>query len=431
VCVPHPVPIRAWLASLELFGIKLGLDTMRRLAEALESPERTFASVHVAGTNGKGSVAAFTDQALRAAGHGIGRYTSPHLVHLEERVHVRGAPIASEQLDAALERVRRAVGALQQTGSLEAPPTYFEVTTAAAFDVFRDARVDAAVVEVGLGGRFDATNIVAPIAAAITSIALDHERHLGSTLRQIAYEKAGIVKPGVPVVIGRLPRDAREVVERVCHEQSAPLIDALDGCIVETGRVAGRTQLALKTPSRRYGPLMLALRGDHQVDNAVVAVRLLETLDARGLTIGAEAVTRGLTDAVWPARLDLRTLPDGRAILVDGAHNPAGASALAAYVAAEWPSGLPLVFGAMRDKDLTRMIAALEPVARPLVLTRAPGRRAAEVDSLAAAATQAGVDDVEVEPLVERALERAWQHGRTIAVAGSLYLAGDVLARLT
>ncbi len=421
---------RAWLTTLEHFGIKLGLSGIRAICEALGHPERQFRCVHIAGTNGKGSVAAMVDEALRAAGHRTGRYTSPHLVHLEERIAVAGAPVNAAMLDGALETVRAAVDGLRAAGSLEVHPTFFEITTAAAFVVFARAGVDVGVIEVGLGGRFDATNVVDPVVAAITSIALDHEQYLGTTLEAIAFEKAGIVKTGVPVVAAGLPEAARAVVRRVCQERGAPLHDTSAECVVNRARQHGRTILHLTTPRRVYPPTVLALRGDHQAQNAVVAVRLLELLDERGVALPEAAITAGLGGARWPGRLDLVTVGAGREVLVDGAHNPAGAAALEAYVRSEWPDGLPLVFGAMRDKQAADMLRPLAAIARPLILTTAPGARAADAESLAAAARSIGIEDPLVCPDIRQALAAGWARGARIAAAGSLYLAGEVLRLL-
>jgi len=425
----EPSGIRAWLSNLALFGIKLGLDAMRAISQALGTPEREWKAVHIAGTNGKGSVAALTAHALQSAGHSTGRYTSPHLVRLEERIVINGRPVAEAALDHSLTRVRDAVESLRRRGVLEGHPTFFEVTTAAAFDAFRTAGVEFGVIEVGLGGRFDATNVLQPIATAITTIDFDHEQHLGSTLRQIAFEKAGILKPGAPAVVGQMADEARHEVARVAVEQGAPLIDAAAGSSVAATRRSGSTELTLTTPIRRYGPLTMSLRGAHQIPNALVAVRLVETVESLGVAVGAPAVESALREARWPARLDLRTLPDGRQVLIDGAHNPSGAAALAAYIAEEWPTGLPIVFGAMADKDLPRMLNAIGPRAHPLVLTAAPGKRAADPRDLDRIARDAGIVSI-VEPSLRRAMETAWAHGPIIAVAGSLYLAGAVMKEL-
>jgi len=194
-----------YLFGLEQFGIKFGLENISRLVEQLGHPERAFLALHIAGTNGKGSVTAMVDTALRAAGHRAARYTSPHLVDLNERFVVDGRPAADEEMTDAVEIVRDAIRQLRSTGALQAEPTFFEATTAVAFELFRRAKVEVAAIEVGLGGRLDATNVLTPTATAITSIGFDHERYLGATLREIAVEKAGIIKPGVPVVVGALP----------------------------------------------------------------------------------------------------------------------------------------------------------------------------------------------------------------------------------
>ncbi len=289
---------------------------------------------------------------------------------------------------------------------------------------------EVAVIEVGLGGRYDATNIVAPLVTAITSVDLDHQAQLGTTLPAIASEKAGTIKPGVPVVIGPLAKEARAVVEAAAREQAAPLVDAFAGVGVAARLDRGLYEVTITTPARRYGPLRLALAGRHQVDNAVVAVRLLETAAERGVRLTADAIERGLTEARWPARLEALDTPLGR-ILIDGAHNPAGARALTSYLQDVYPDGLPLVVGVMGDKALDQILSALAPVARPLVLTRAPGARAADPHQLAGIARSVapGIDAI-VEPDVDAALSRAWSHGPLIVVAGSLHLAGDVLTRL-
>jgi dihydrofolate synthase/folylpolyglutamate synthase len=214
------------LFALEQFGIKLGLDNLRAILAALGHPERAWRSIHIAGTNGKGSVVAMVERGLRASGLKTGRYISPHLDVIEERVAINGEAIDRQTFTATTAVVFAAVDEATRAGTLTVVPTFFEVSTAVAFEVFRRAGVDVAVVEVGLGGRFDATNVLAPEVTAITSIALDHERHLGATLSEIAFEKAGIAKPGTPLVIGRLPDEAARRIAAVAATVGAPLIDA-------------------------------------------------------------------------------------------------------------------------------------------------------------------------------------------------------------
>jgi dihydrofolate synthase/folylpolyglutamate synthase len=404
-----------FLFSLERFGMKLGLANIARLCRALGHPETAFRSVIVAGTNGKGSVTVMADTALRAAGHRSARYTSPHLVRIEERFVVDGREIAPDALEAAARLVQRTAEDLVASGELETLPTFFESTTAAAFVLFREAHVDVAVLEVGLGGRLDATNVVSPIAAAIVSIDIDHEAQLGNSIASIAAEKAGVIKPGIPVVCGPLPPEALAVVERVCAEQQARLIRAdRDEAI-----------------ARQVAQLPLALPGAHQRANAAVAVALLAAVDAdraHGLRVGAEAVRAGLTQASWPGRLE-RFEVSGCRVVLDAAHNPAGARALAAYLRETEPGGVTLVFGAMQDKAIDEMLAALVPATAAIVCTTAPSPRAADARELVRRAAALGMRaDAEPDPMA--AVRRACSSERTVVVAGSIFLVGPVRDRL-
>ena len=405
----------AFLFSLERFGMKFGLANIARLCEALGHPQRAFRSIVVAGTNGKGSVTAMVDAALGAAGIRRARYTSPHLLRIEERFVIDGREVSAGTLESAARRVQRAAEDLVAAGQLDALPTFFECTTAAAFVLFRDAGVAVAVLEVGLGGRLDATNIVTPIAAAIVSIDFDHQAQLGTTLTSIAAEKAGVIKPGIPVVCGPLPSEAMAVVERVCAEQRARLI-----------RTEGDAALAARVAS-----LPLALDGAHQRANAAVAVALLETLDADTslqLRVGPDAVRTGLATATWPGRLERFDL-SGCRIVLDAAHNPAGARALAAYLAETEPDGVTLVFGAMQDKAIDEMLRALAPAARTILCTTAPSPRAAAASDLGRRAAGLGPRVIAVDdPLA--AVEQACASGRTVVVAGSIFLIGPVRSRL-
>ena len=417
----------AYLFGLEQFGIKFGLENIRALLASLGHPERAFPTIHVAGTNGKGSVAAMIDAALGGAGRRTGRYTSPHLVDVTERFVIDGHPVAAAALAETIARLRDRIEALRAAGVLDVQPTFFEVTTAAAFELFREAGVDVATIEVGLGGRLDATNVVAPLVAVITSIAFDHEQYLGHSLREIAEEKAGIIKPGVPVVVGRVAPEADAAIAAIARERGAGLIRAWDGVAAEP---LDDGAVRLRTPARDYGEVRLALAGAHQVGNAVVAVRALETLEARGLRVPAAAIVRGLAEVSWPGRLDVRRFPDGRELLLDAAHNPAGAEALASYLTASG-GRRPLVFAAMRDKDVTGMLRALLPAVGALVVTRASNARAADPASIAELARAiAPALPVEVVEHPRDALVAAWRLGPRIVVAGSIFLLGDVLGEI-
>ncbi len=412
---------RDWLFSLEFAGIKLGLAQIRALLDALDHPEQAFPSLIVAGTNGKGSVAAMIERGLRAAGYRTGRYTSPHLVDITERVALDGRPIGDAAFDATAARVRVAAQALAT------PPSFFEATTALALEAFRDARVDIAVLEVGLGGRLDATNAVDAPLVAITAIDLDHQAYLGSTIEAIAAEKAGVIKPGATVVLGANPWSAASVVRAVAVTAGAAVIDAPAG-VTWTATVGARdTALTLTTPTRPYGRMRLGLAGRHQIDNAITAVRVLEALPALGLPVpDASAVRAALGDVVWPARLEW-TRWRGHDVLIDGAHNPAGARALAAFLQEMIPRPVPIVVGVMMDKAAPEIIAALAPVASAFLATAAPTRRALGPEDLARVVRDAA-PAVEVVPYADPmdAVAHACTLGTPVVVAGSLFLAGHI-----
>ena len=402
------------LFALEQFGIKLGLENIRTLLDALGRPQDAWRSVHIAGTNGKGSVAAMVERGLRAAGLHTGRYTSPHLSAIEERVALDGVPVDPATFAGVTADVLAVMDTCIQTGALTVSPTFFEVSTAIAFEIFRRAKVDVAVVEVGLGGRFDATNILTPEVTAITTIAFDHERHLGHTLAAIAYEKAGIAKRDVPLIVGRVPPEAADKIRQVAGEAGAAVIDA-----------------HATTTDRVYPPLKLALPGRHQLENAAVAVSILETWSAMVSRISTEAIVTGLTECEWPARLEWIRLPGGAKVLIDAAHNPSGALALADYLRDAAVAPLPIVFAVMADKDVDGMIAALAPVASMFVATTVPHKRAKPAAALADVIRRiAPAAIVEVEESPEAAVARAVAgHERAVA-AGSIFLIGPLRARL-
>ncbi|OFW13910.1 MAG: hypothetical protein A3F70_01995 [Acidobacteria bacterium RIFCSPLOWO2_12_FULL_67_14] len=417
------------LFALETFGIKLGLDNIARLTAALGHPERTFTSLHVAGTNGKGSVTAMVHAALVAGGVRAARYVSPHLVDLTERFVIGRTPVSRKELADAAADVLDCADALHAAGDLPVFPTFFEATTAIAFELFRRARVEAAVIEVGLGGRFDSTSVVPAPVGAITSIGLDHQELLGETIEAIAFEKAGIIKPGMTVVTGWLPEPARAVVCAVADERGARIVDASQ-TVVEQTTEEGRATLVVRTDEDRYGPLRLALRGEHQVGNAVVAIRLLEAARARGLRIDREAIVGGLTDVEWPGRLELIPLPGGATVLLDAAHNPDGARALAAYLARWHPERPTLVIGTMRDKDIAGIVAALLPVVSHIIATAADTPRALPAHELAGRIAACGGADVRAEPSPDAAVEMALSTDRSVCVSGSIFLVGAVRDRL-
>ena len=422
------------LFALEQFGIKLGLEAMRVLLAALGDPHAAWPSLHVAGTNGKGSASAMTERALRAAGLVTGRYTSPHLFRVEERIALDGQDVDSAVLTGALTRVFAAVDRLVASGALAAMPTYFEVSTAAAFVVFAEAGVDVAVVEVGLGGRYDATNVITPVAGAITTIDFDHERHLGSTLAAIAGEKAGIAKPGVPLVVGDVPDEAWRAIETAARLTGAPVTRVGDGVTIDTTLIDGHVRLTAVTPAATYGPVRLALGGAHQAGNALVAIRLLEAFAAAtGRQISPAHVETGLARVQWAARLEwLRHPASGTRVLIDAAHNPAGARALASYLAMAAVPPVTLVTSVMADKDIAGVLGPLMPHVARVVATKARTPRALPAETLAgdvARHVRAGTPiDVVHDP--SAAVAHAGTFEAPVLLAGSIYLVGPLRAAL-
>ena len=421
-----------YLFGLEQYGIKLGLDNIRALSDGLGHPERAFTSVLVAGTNGKGSVAAMLDTALRAAGYATGRFTSPHLVNLAERFAIDGQPVAPAALEDEAEQLRKTVCRLVRTGRLAAPPTFFEATTAIALSLFRRAGTRIAVLEVGMGGRFDATNVVTPVAVAIPSIDLDHQQFLGSTLEEIALEKAGVIRAGTLGVTAETKSLPLRTLRRVSDERGARLIE-VDREVEARATVRdGVTCVdALITPHRQYGPLTLALRGRHQVRNAMTAVRLLEELGTVGVPVPASAIRESLVTTAWRGRLELVELDPRRRVLLDAAHNVAAASALADYLAEAFPSGLPLVFAALRDKDVAGMLRALGASVTRIICAPLTSSRAWPVDQLASLARAVRPDvPVGVAKSPAAAVEEAWGNSTTVCAAGSVYLVGELIRTL-
>jgi len=439
-----------WLDSLESLGIQPGLERITALLARLGDPHLDRPSVLVAGTNGKGSVVAFLASILAEAGVHAGVYTSPHLVRFEERIRVGGLPIPATALAELTSEVATAVDALRRDGG--ATPTYFEATTALALLHFARRRVPIAILEIGMGGRYDATNVARPLACAITPVSLDHTQWLGGTVAEIAAQKAGILKAGVPAVIGRQDAAALAVIRDEAARVGAPLLESAAGAVTPVGTVtrggaltpAGAVlpdpaSFGLRLPDGALYPrLDLALRGDHQVDNAIVAVLLARLLGGRGFpAIDDNTIVRGLPRAAWPGRLEL--LPGaagdgGPNLLLDGAHNPAGCAILAAYLLRHQAARKRrvLLFAAMRDKPAAEMLAILRPAVESVVVTGLPVLRGTPPADLARLAAAAGFAvEVEADPAAAlgRARTRAGPGGLVVA-SGSLYLVGEIRRRL-
>jgi dihydrofolate synthase / folylpolyglutamate synthase len=392
----------------EIRTVKLGLDSIHTLLDALGNPQDTYRVVHVAGTNGKGSTCAMIEAGLRAAGVRTGLYTSPHLIEPTERIKIDGVDVTDAQFLNAFERVHRVAEELVEQGKLEGHPTYFETVTAMAFLLFQDAAIDTLVCEVGLGGRLDATNVVRPSLCVITAIDYDHEQYLGNTLTLIAGEKAGIMKPGVPVVFSRQRVEAEwELTARAGNLKLDPvrtsdfeianLVADRHGCRYDAGDMHVECPLA----------------GPHQIENSLTAAVALRQL---GFGPGGIAQTR------WPGRLErFATKPE---IVLDGAHNPAGARVLARYLEDFYKdTRVWLIYGTMRDKAVEEVTGLLFPIAHRLILTAPDNARALRPESL-----QIHYPEASVAPNLAAAIDLARSEASpedTVFITGSLFLVGE------
>ncbi|HJQ69603.1 MAG TPA: Mur ligase family protein [Blastocatellia bacterium] len=410
----------------EVLAAKYGLESTRLLLEKLDRPDLAFQSVIVAGTNGKGSVAAMIESIARTSGIRTALYTSPHLVKVEERARVNGVDISADEFARHATEVRRAAQSLVLDGRLAALPTFFEHMTAIAISHFRESGAQLAVLEVGLGGRLDATNAVEPLCSVVTQIDFDHQSILGNTIAEIAAEKAAIIKPGARAVIGRQRHQlAAEVLMRRCLETNVLPVFANEPAAVSISDY-GRTTFDYESARSNYSRIMVGLRGRHQAENAAAAIEAAELLGDLGFPIKRGAIIKGLRNVQWPGRLEL--VDDRPAILLDGAHNPGGARALRAYLEEVWRGPVTLIFGAMSDKDITGMAAELFPAAKTIVLTRVKDRRAANNTRLGSPAL-GGTRNVIFTESVSQAI--SWARSVTppeglICVAGSLHLVGEV-----
>lgn len=419
----------AWLYGRTTGGIRWGLERTEELLAGVGDPHRRFHSLHVGGTNGKGSVSALCDAALRAASPGrrVGLYTSPHLVRFAERIRVDGAPVDADLLAACVERLRPDIE--------RAEATFFEAATAVAFLCFAEAGVETAVVEVGLGGRLDSTSVVSPVVTAVTNVARDHAEFLGDSPEEIAFEKAGIWKPGVPAITAEIDPAALRVLRERAEAVGAPF-SALDevACVDDVRLDAGGTTFRLGSDAWGECTLRTLLVGAHQARNAALAAELLALLPA-GLRPGWDAVERGFASARWPGRFQVERVGSTTWVL-DVAHNPAGVQALAATVdAVDLPRPLVLVAGILSDKEWSEMLPPLLSRADAAVLTiapTAPEARRWDPEAVASALPANVRIPVRVIPDFEAALQRAGTlapHG-AVLVTGSVHTVGDALSLL-
>lgn len=414
----------------------LKLDRMRALMDQLGNPQDRLRIVHVAGSKGKGSTSAMLAAVLREAGYATGLFTSPHLCRVEERIQIDGVAICQADLTELLCEIRALV---EMTDA--ARPTFFEVATAMAFTHFARRKVDVAVMEVGLGGRFDSTNICVPLVSVITSISFDHTEQLGNRLASIAMEKAGIVKRGRPVVSGVTEPEARTVIEAICRERHAPLVQLNNqfSFIHEPGQVVAdademwkKPHVRITTTRRRWPRMELGLLGQHQAANAAVAVATVEELQTFAMRISDAAVGRGLGNVHWPARMEVigvRPL-----VVLDCAHNVASIQAFLDTLMTSFPSTpRKLIFAVSVDKDIAGMLHLLMPHFDHIYLTRTSNRRSADPGDLAALITgQNGPRCTICETPDEawRAALAAARPDELVCITGSVFLAGEIRGRV-
>lgn len=440
----------AYLLSLghETLTIKLGLKNTETLLEALGNSHNSFPAVQIAGTNGKGSTAAFLDSICRVAGIRTGLFTSPHLVSITERIKINGGPISEDEFARITSEVRASAEELVRRGEVETLPTFFEHVTAIALLAFYESKVELAILETGLGGRLDSTTAAHADVVAITQIAMDHEEYLGNSIAAIAAEKAAIIRRGAAAVIA--PRDdgALKVILRQCEAREvAPILVGSENrqhelparyrelsCTARFRNATpdGRCRMVMETPTGVYENVLLGLRGRHQIDNAAVAIGLAEVLRGRGFKISQEAIIRGLETAKHPGRLEFW---EGQPpILFDGAHNPAAAHALLEYLDEFVAQPITMIFGVMREKRLNEMAAILFAKADRLILTQIDNPRAASLEELKAAVSpnfdrQNIHQASSISDAVRIAQQRTPANG-LILITGSLYLVGEAQQKI-
>jgi dihydrofolate synthase/folylpolyglutamate synthase len=399
-----------FLYGLRWFGTKLGLDHTRKLAELTGHPQNRLRFIHVAGTNGKGSTCAMLESIYRHAGFRVGLFTSPHLVSFCERIQVNRQALTEDEVIHLVQRLQKHLGFFQTADH----PTFFEVVTVMALVYFAERQCDLVIWETGLGGRLDATNIVTPLAAVVTNVQLDHQAWLGDTLEQIAAEKAGIIKPGIPVVTATETPAALAVIEQTARSLEAPL------------RIVSRDD----TSRSPLNSLELPLRGEHQRMNAALAIATVESLRDH-LPVSSENVREGLLKVEWAGRLQVETTSRGQILVLDGAHNPAGAGTLRAAIRHYFPTAKPaLILGMLRDKDWTTMCELLSPLSDRIILVPVASDRSTTPQELLVACQKAHPKaSIQTAPSLTAALQ-ATAADPMVIITGSLYLVGEAMETL-
>jgi len=415
-----------YLEQIQTLGIKFGLDNVRTILASLGNPHLSYPSVLVAGSNGKGSVCAMLTRILSLHGHKTGLYTSPHLIRYEERIRIGEDPIPAKAFSRVLTRLRSQIERLLGAGKLASPPTHFELLTCAALMYFDEERVDMAVLEVGMGGRFDATNVVTPVISVITTISEEHQRSLGESLAEIAFEKAGIIKPGTPVVCGAESEEAVHTIRERAAEREAPLIQVFGpGNSLAAASSFPKDGFRYMSSGEDYA-FTPSLPGRHQGKNAAVALAAALELGRHWQPLSRKKILEGIATTRWEGRLEL--FLERPRVVLDGAHNQEGAEALQEFIRERLTPPVILVFATMQDKKIEDLARILFPLAERVVLTCFPYSRAASPEEIARRADRFR-DQLELVPdpaeAVRRALHLAGERG-AVVIAGSLFLVGEV-----
>jgi len=404
--------------GLRRFGIKLGLDTILAILKGLDNPQNKFPSIHVAGTNGKGSIASALSSIFIHAGYRVGLYTSPHLVNFNERIRINGAPISDMDVLIAYEAVKDV-----HAGDRES--TFFEYTTAMAFHEFARAGVDWAIVETGMGGRLDATNVLNPKLSIISNISLEHRQYLGNTIAEITAEKGGIIKRGIPVVTGVNQNEAINVLKKIAQKKEAPLYRL--GEHFRTRRNKNKETFSYIGMSSTWPDMKTGLQGKHQIKNAALALAACEVLNQYDTDLSTDQIKEGLLKTDWPGRMEV--VSQRPYIILDGAHNLMASRKLAEFMSENLvKDGTTLVIGILDDKPYRSMLKSLLPLCRRVIFTKPAISRAMEPEMLQEVAKDF-VDDIRIIPNVKDAYFYALESvssDEAIIVAGSLYVVGEV-----
>jgi dihydrofolate synthase/folylpolyglutamate synthase len=416
-----------YLEKIQNLGIKFGLDNVKAILSFFDNPHQKYPSVLVGGTNGKGSVCAMLTRILNLHKFCVGLYTSPHLVKVEERIRIDGEPISSRSFSKELTKLRDKIESLLASKKLLSLPTYFELLTCLAFIYFEKQKVDIAILEVGMGGRFDATNVVAPPVSVITTVSKEHQKFLGNTLSQIAFEKAGIIKSEIPIVCGVKGGAAQKTIKKRAREFVAPFYGVFDekDCFQARKTDQSRYSFSYQSKNDEYS-FTTSLLGKHQGENAAVAIVASEQLSRNWKKLEKVKIIQGIEETRWEGRLEV--LSCRPLMILDGAHNEEGAKALRDYIQEFVSTPLTLVVAFMRDKKIAKIADILFPLADKIIITRFPYFRAAEPEEIRAQALKFK-DKIVLKPDAQRAVKVALSETSlqgSIVVTGSLYLVGEV-----